>query len=236
MKYIIDKYGKHPAFYKYYSKSKKSYLPLFYIYDSYQTTPDDWSTVLWQGGAKSLRGTDYDGIFIALLVERQHKDDIRKAGFDGFYTYFATDGFTYGSSWKNWRELRKFSQTYNLIFIPSVGPGYIDTRVRAWNGKNIRDRQNGKYYSAAIKSALDINCNFLSITSFNEWHEGTQIEPAVPKKTSTYVYLDYANGGPDFYLNLTRHNVMRVGVTKQWSYAMWHKRLYKNQNWKAWTE
>lgn len=47
----------------------------------------------------------------------------------GFYTYFATNGFTYGSTWKNWRSLSKFAHQNGLIFVPSVGPGYIDTQV-----------------------------------------------------------------------------------------------------------
>jgi hypothetical protein len=31
-------------------------------------------------------------------------------------------------------------------------------------------------------SAINTNPDFIGITSFNEWHEGTQIEPAIPKK------------------------------------------------------
>jgi hypothetical protein len=27
-----------------------------------------------------------------------------------------------------------------------------------------------------------VNPSFVAITSFNEWHEGTQIEPAAPKQ------------------------------------------------------
>ena len=51
-----------------------------------------------------------------------------QAHFDGFYTYFAANGFTYGSTIKNWNILSKFAKTNNLMFVPSVGPGYLDTR------------------------------------------------------------------------------------------------------------
>lgn len=61
-------------------------------------------------------------------------------GFDGYYTYFVIDGFTYGSFWKNWREIRKYVRGRRLMFVFSVGLGYIDIRVRFWNGKNIRFR------------------------------------------------------------------------------------------------
>ena len=34
--------------------------------------------------------------------------DIVKSHMDGFYTYFASNGFTYGSTWKNWESLSRF--------------------------------------------------------------------------------------------------------------------------------
>lgn len=41
--------------------------------------------------------------------------------------------------------------------------------------------------------------DIISITSFNEWHEGSQIEPAIKKEG----YSDYGtNSG--FYLELTK--------------------------------
>ena len=44
----------------------------------------------------------------------------------------------------------------------------------------------------------------ISITSMNEWHEGTQIERAVHKtKPGAPSYLDYGFGGPDMYLTIT---------------------------------
>ena len=51
--------------------------------------------------------------------------------------------------------------------------------------------------------------NFVSITSFNEWHEGTQIEAAIPKTTTDkdnvpFTYLSYEPDPPDMYLTLTR--------------------------------
>ncbi|XP_061177404.1 glycoprotein endo-alpha-1,2-mannosidase-like [Saccostrea echinata] len=204
IKYIVDTYGKHPAFYRHYDRLKKKLLPVYYIYDSYLVKSSDWAELFSSSGSISIRNTEYDGIFLGLLVERQHKESIASAGFDGYYTYFATDGFTYGSSWKHWREIMKYARGRKMLFVPSVGPGYVDTRVRPWNGKNTRSRQDGQYYRLALQSALDVNPSLVSITSFNEWHEGTQIETAVPKVTKNFTYSDYGSGGPQFYLNLTR--------------------------------
>lgn len=203
VKYIIDKYGNHPAFYRYKTRMGHS-LPMFYIYDSYITKPKTWANLLTPSGSQSVRGSPYDGLFIALLVEEKHKYDILQSGFDGIYTYFATNGFTYGSSHQNWNKLKSFCEKNNMIFIPSVGPGYIDTSIRPWNTQNTRNRINGKYYEVGLSAALQTQPSLISITSFNEWHEGTQIEKAVPKRTANTVYLDYRPHKPSLYLEITR--------------------------------
>ncbi|XP_008837819.1 glycoprotein endo-alpha-1,2-mannosidase isoform X2 [Nannospalax galili] len=203
VKYIIDKYGNHPAFYRYKTRTGHE-LPMFYVYDSYIMKPEKWANLLTTAGSQSVRNSPYDGLFIALLVEEKHKHDIVQSGFDGIYTYFATNGFTYGSSQQNWANLKSFCDKYNLIFIPSVGPGYIDTSIRPWNSLNTRNRINGKYYEVGLSAALQTHPSIISITSFNEWHEGTQIEKAVPRRTHNTVYLDYRPHKPSLYLELTR--------------------------------
>lgn len=203
LQYVLHQYGSHPALYRTDHRDKKN-LPLFYIYDSYLVKSQDWAEILKANGKLSVRNTDLDGIFIGLLVEQIHKTELLNAGFDGFYTYFGTNGFTYGSTWKVWPDLSKFAKSYSLLFIPSVGPGYIDTEVRPWNGKNTRKRLDGKYYNESFDSAMKAGPRILSITSFNEWHEGTQIEPAVKKEVVGRSYLDYGTHGEMFYLNLTR--------------------------------
>ncbi|XP_043939541.1 glycoprotein endo-alpha-1,2-mannosidase-like protein [Protopterus annectens] len=203
IKYIINKYGSHGAFFKYKTSTGRT-LPMFYIYDSYLTPADSWANLLTISGSNSIRNTPYDGIFIALIVEERHKHDILSGGFDGMYTYFASNGFSFGSSHQNWKVIKTFCDTNNLMFIPSVGPGYIDTSIRPWNNHNTRNRVNGKYYETALQAALMVRPEIVSITSFNEWHEGTQIERAVPKKTLTRLYLDYMPHQPNLYLDLTR--------------------------------
>lgn len=110
---------------------------------------------------------------------------ILNAHFDGFYTYFAATGFTYGSTPTNWVSMQKWAKENGKIFIPSVGPGYIDTRIRPWNGSVIRNRTDGQYYDAMYRKAIEAGVSAISITSFNEWHEGSQIEPAVPYTSSS---------------------------------------------------
>ena len=54
----------------------------------------------------------------------------------------------------------------------------------------------------------ELNLKVVSITSFNEWHEGTQIEPAKGGGKFTtdrnFTYLSYGPHSSDFYLLKTK--------------------------------
>ncbi|MCP9257911.1 Glycoprotein endo-alpha-1,2-mannosidase [Dirofilaria immitis] len=140
----------------------------------------------------------------SLLVKSEDRHSLLAAGFDGIYTYFAAVGFSYGSTPSNWPSLSAFCRKNDLIFIPSVGPGYDDRRVRPWNSENYKDRMNGKYYADMFEMAHVARANIITITSFNEWHEGTQIEPAIPfiDNNTGFVYSTYVQG-PEQYLHQT---------------------------------
>jgi glycoprotein endo-alpha-1,2-mannosidase len=199
LQYINEQYGNHPALYLHNGK------PLHYIYDSYKLDIEEWQKVLSDNGSLSVRNSELDATFIGLWVEENEDTFFLESGFDGFYTYFASDGFVYGSTTTNWQRLSDFANAHNKIFIPCAGPGYIDTRIRPWNAQNTKNRDRGAYYENMLNSALSVNPDFIGITSFNEWHEGTQIEPAIPKSYQGYTYDDYSEvGNPSFYLQQTK--------------------------------
>ena len=210
--YIHDQYGHHPAYYR--LKFRGRTLPLFYVYDSYLLRADHWSKLLSADGDITIRNTRYDAVFIGLLVEERHNVDLVSAGFDGFYTYFASDGFSFGSSTRNWLNLAHSARSKEMLFIPSVGPGYIDTQIRPWNAHNTRNREHGGYYEQSFRAAQGCKAPIISITSFNEWGEGTQIERAIPKQTSKFQYLDYNPQKPDYYLAITRKWALKLRKSK----------------------
>lgn len=204
--YIVDKYGSHPAFYRY---GKDNPRPMFYIYDSYLTPAKQWKTILSPDGAQTIRNTIYDSVVIGLWVKEHEQVFMTEGNFDGYYSYFATDGFTYGSTVENWPVLAEWAGQNNKLFIPSVGPGYVDLRIRPWNNVNTRDRRNGAYYDREFAAAIAAGPPIVSITSFNEWHEGTQIEPAVPKEIPGFKYRDYKPHSPEYYLDRTSYWISR---------------------------
>lgn len=210
--YAIHRYGQHRGWYRDEGRGRR---PWIYVYDSYLVPAKDWATVLRPDGTRTIRGTACDAVVIGLYVSRRDEDAIVSAGFDGFYTYFAADRFTHGSTMANWPSLQAWARARNLLFVPSVGPGYDDVRIRPWNARNRRHRNDGAYYRSMWESAISSGAPVVAITSFNEWHEGTQVEPAVAyivsRSTDAYAYPAYTNGNPMFYLEIT------ADCVKQWA-------------------
>lgn len=197
LSYLVKTYSQHPAFYK------KDGKPMYYVYDSYKIAPEEWSKLLSENGEKTVRNTELDALYIGLWVEKNDSSFFDTSGFDGFYTYFASEGFVFGSTTSNWKTMAEYAENHHLIFIPCVGPGYSDTRIRPWNEANFKSRENGKYYEKMFDAAIQVNPEFIGITSFNEWHEGTQIEPAIPQKIDHFIYEDYGKD-PWMYIKETK--------------------------------
>jgi hypothetical protein len=95
----------------------------------------------------------------------------RASGFDGLYTY---DVVTWNGAL--FRRLCSQAHAAGLLCAPSVGPGY-DARL-ATRHEVVRERLDGRTYDRMWKTALRAEADLVTITSYNEWQEGTQIEPA----------------------------------------------------------
>lgn len=200
--FLIEQYGNSPAFYRMNGK------PCFFVYDSYLISASEWSRLCSVDGDLTIRETNFDSNIFGLWVSEEEKNYFLEACFDGMYTYFAANGFTYGSTSTNWLSMQNWAKENGKIFIPCVGPGYIDTRVRPWNVSTTRNRDNGEYYEKMFHAAVNSGALCIGITSFNEWHEGTQIEPAIPFECKDFKYLDYSPQLPDFYLNQTSEFIL----------------------------
>jgi glycoprotein endo-alpha-1,2-mannosidase len=91
--------------------------------------------------------------------------------FDGLYTYDVL-GYRPASFWLACEGARRLG----LLCAPSVGPGF-DAR-RATGEPRVKPRRHGRTYDAMWRGAIRARADIVTITSYNEWHEGTQIEPA----------------------------------------------------------
>lgn len=103
------------------------------------------------------------------------------------------------------------------LYVPSVIPGNSAERV-GYPASTLVPRRAGAEYADQWNAALGTGVapDFVTITSFNEWHEGTAIEPA----TSGYVsasgrrYKDFSPVSETGYLNQTLKFVTRFTNAK----------------------
>jgi glycoprotein endo-alpha-1,2-mannosidase len=131
----------------------------FYVYDSMSTDDAAWAAM-----NHSLAG-------VRLFADTALPGKAVAGGFAGFYTY---DIYTYTGA--SFVRICTSAHRLGLICAPSVGPGY-DGR-RATGQPYVRSRQNGATYDWMWRQAVAARAPVVTITSYNEWHEGTQIEPA----------------------------------------------------------
>ena len=108
------------------------------------------------------------------------------ARFDGVYTY---DIVTYSGD--------KFAQALppGASRAPPVRPlGGAGLRrpAGATATRKLKPRRRGRTYDSMWRAAIAAGADRVTITSFNEWHEGTQIEPAaMAGRHGAYRYLGY---------------------------------------------
>jgi hypothetical protein len=130
-----------------------------YIYRANDFSAQDWTRVTRQpNGLRLFAQTSRVGFAAA-------------AGFTGFYTY---DIVVYGGG--KFDRLCAQARALGILCAPSVGPGY--DAWQATGDTNLKPRLNGATYDTMWRAALDAGADFVTITSYNEWGEGTQIEPA----------------------------------------------------------
>jgi hypothetical protein len=82
---------------------------------------------------------------------------------------------------------RDLGQTYSALatlaraagrpFVPAVAPGYDDRRIR--QPGTVIARADGTAYDESWRVALSVDPPWVFVSSWNEWHEGSEIEPSV---------------------------------------------------------
>jgi glycoprotein endo-alpha-1,2-mannosidase len=130
-----------------------------YVYRPFDIAPSDWA---------DLRARNPD---VQLFAQTTLAGKAAAARFDGIYTY---DVLLWGGD--SFSRLCSQAHRVGLLCLPSVGPGYDATHATA--DTRVKSRKDGATYDAMWRSALRSSADGVTITSYNEWHEGTQIEPA----------------------------------------------------------
>ena len=133
----------------------------FYVYRAEDSPAADWAQAI---GAKTG---------VRLFAHTSLVGWAASAHFQGIYTYdvLINSGNTFA-------RLCRQAHRVGLLCAPSVGPGFDATA--ATPELRTRPRHDGATYDELWQAVLAARPDLVTITSYNEWHEGSQIEPAAP--------------------------------------------------------
>jgi hypothetical protein len=134
--------------------------------------------------------------------------------------HFTTDSTlnTWQSNCSSWRTK---AHSISREFIPGVSPGFNDRGVRSGHTPTSRKLYNETYafgtlFSGMLDRAKSLaDRDMMMVTSWNEWHEDTQIEPVAPAPATNLddgagYYTDdlYYNGYGMLYLDILRDKTL----------------------------
>lgn len=194
---ILDRYGKHPAFMKTTLTSPFTHndhaVPIFFVWSA--IVPANGKAPIhadyWQPAIDAIHSFPEQPLMIADTLDAAWVND---GHFDGLYNYITLNTSPNSFAW---------AQTLppDALYIPSVIPGNSAKRI-GYDPSTTVDRQQGATYDAQWQNALSTGVKpaLVTITSFNEWHEGSQIEPARDDDT----FDNYAPLAPEAYLDQTK--------------------------------
>jgi hypothetical protein len=100
--------------------------------------------------------------------------------FDGHHLYSVAWSKNVQGTLTDWSSrVHKWSQANGAkrLWVATVMPGYNDLRTGRQDAF-VADRRDGAFYQAAWQGAIASQADWVIITSFNEWVEGSQIEPS----------------------------------------------------------
>lgn len=160
---LLATHAQHPAYLRYQGK------PVIFFWRQQQFSVDEWANIRNQVDPNRSTHWIAEGTDIAY-------QDI----FDGHHLYsiaWAASPAAELAKWGNRVQAYEADHETGRLWVATAMPGYDDTRLPRSNAFSV-PRRNGDYYRETWQGALDSRPDMIIITSFNEWLEGTQLEPS----------------------------------------------------------
>ena len=171
LSYVRDNLMTRPAF------LRQNGRPILFFWREQDFPVGDWANV------RAQVDPDHQQIWIAEGVDISYQQV-----FDGNHLYSIAWSPDVNYTLGDWAgRVRRAGA--DKIWVATVMPGYDDTRSGRPD-RFARARDDGNFYSATWQAAIKSDPDLVIINSFNEWVEGTMIEPSI----------SYGN----LYLDLTR--------------------------------
>jgi hypothetical protein len=202
LSYVIQRYGNDPAF-EHTKKHGKS-VPVIFIYTAGLFEPAEWEAIFAQvhqttgvdafyqgdveGADFDAQAQAFDGLHVYTPVPLTAEGDLslaaRVVNPQGAVRNPAspvTDAITVGADYQAWAsEARALGRSWAATVIPGFddrkvrNPSFVVSRDHGPPGTPLYERTYDYFWGQVMQSRPD----WVLITSFNEWHEGTEIEPS----------------------------------------------------------
>jgi hypothetical protein len=203
LKYIVTKYSSSPAFMKIGDR------PVLFLYavEGYGRDAGFWLKVRRE--LEQEVGTVY-------LTGDTQNPSFRDV-FDGFHRHGSQNPVEMGKVYDVYKDMFEFGlresgfedavgkimrgETINIqekVRCFTVHPGYDFTKVG--RPELVLDRRGGSTYTEYWENALKQDADCVLVTSWNEWHEGTEIEPS---REHGFTYLKITKRFAELYKNKT---------------------------------
>ncbi|MGA2767222.1 MAG: hypothetical protein ABSF24_02760 [Candidatus Bathyarchaeia archaeon] len=179
-------------------------LDYFFVNNSRGETvsPDAFFDNGWSEVVREMRGSGAGPYVIMDLggYEGKVEDfiDYFSNCIDGIHVYNPISNNTL-KVYDLYHQACELAHSYDKTFIATVVPGFNNVVASDYSPaalESVVDRRNGVCYNSFWLIANASHPDGYAITSFNEWHEGTEIEPSI----------EYG----DQYLNLTKEHLTHV--------------------------
>lgn len=171
LRYILGKHGAKDAWLKVDNRP----VVVLYVVDTYPLS-------VWQEAKDALKGEGYDPFF---LGDTFNLDALRVM--DGLHTYNPVGRLVRGEDLAaTYRGVAEGVHKEGKLFAPTVIPGYDDRKIRTPG--TLSARENGGCYNKMWQAALGCDPDWVLVTSWNEWHEGSEIAPTLEYGTE-YLWL-----------------------------------------------
>jgi hypothetical protein len=207
--YLYKNYGSSPAFFRSIATSRYSQNPepkgMFFVWSigAKGAEGERVQADYWMEAMDAIHSLPESALIIANTVQGSWIND---GHFDGLYNY-ASLHLEEGGGFDWARSLPP-----GALYVPSVIPGFSARRVGYAEDTYVA-RGDGKTYNEQWTVALEtgIQPELITITSFNEWHEGSIVEPPQFGRSDGHgnTYTDFGALPPEGYLDLTREWVDR---------------------------